>query len=94
MTHNGKKVLVVNILFENFSDLTSFSKLHMEKSPFFENLSEEFSLVSIFFFILLKNIELALYMMYIVHLYGGFYTQLFLGLFFRRPKLLLSLIHI
>ena len=40
------------------------------------------SLVSIFFFILLKNIKLSLYMMYIVHLYVGFYTQLFLELFF------------
>jgi len=49
------------------------------------------SSVNIFFFILLKNIKLALCMqMYIVHLYGGFYTQLFLGLFFRRLKLLSS----
>ena len=31
--------------------------------------------------ILLKNIKLALYMMYIVNLYGGFYKQLFWGLF-------------
>ena len=69
-----KKVLVVNILFENLSDLTSFSKLHMEKSLFFENFSDEFS---IFFFILLKNIKLSLYMMYIVHFYRGFYAQLF-----------------
>ena len=76
--------------YENFSDLTSFSKLHMEKSPFFENLSDEFSLVSISFFILLKNIELSLHMMYIVHFLRGFYTKLFLGLFFRRLKLLSS----
>ena len=48
------------------------------------------SVVSLSFCILFKNMKLALYMMYIVHLYGGFYTQLFLGLFFCRLKLLSS----
>ena len=39
------------------------------------------NLVSISFCILFKNIKIALYIMYIVHLFGGLYTQPYLGLF-------------
>ena len=39
-----KKVL----FYENLSDLTSFSKLNMEKSPIFENLSDLTSFVYIY----------------------------------------------
>ena len=60
--------------YENFSDLTSFSKIYFGKGKKFSKKKYKIyllhmyifitSLVSIFFFILLKNIELALYMMY------------------------------